>query len=123
MHGGHDVSPIIDNEMGTVIERQMDVAIVRLSVLATPRIDGKSICHQCSSDVILRRQRIAGADHRCRPTCPQGIGEIRRLGRDVHASNDTDPFERAFPREPLLKKLQDRHFTSCPRDPLPTLLG
>jgi hypothetical protein len=59
--------------------------------------------------VVLRAQRVRGADVHLRPTVPQRKQQVRRLRRDVQARADAYALQRLFSCEALADLGDDGH--------------
>ena len=94
-----------------------DVPVVGLVVLAVDGVGRNPVFrHESRRNVVLRAQRVAGAQHRVRPTRLQREHEVGRLRRNVRAGSDSNAFQRALLGEPLSNLRHDIHLASCPLD-------
>ena len=118
------VGAVVHGEVGPVGERRADVLVIGLVVLA---LDGEHlgpvVAHQVGRHVVLRRQRIGGAQRHVRPARLQGDDQVRRLRGDVQAGREAFARERALAREALPQLAQHRHGALGPFGPPPPLVG
>ncbi len=107
-----------------MVDRRLDVAVVRVVVLALDREDADAVLvHERGRHVVLRRERVGRAEDDVRPTRGQRAGEVRRLGRHVQACGDAVPGERLLPLEALTDRREHRHLPVRPRDAADALGG
>ena len=106
-----------------MIERGLDVLEVGVAVFALDGVDGDALVDQRRGDVVLRAQRIGGAEDQLGAAGVQGLHQMRGLGGDVQAGGDALPFERLLLAEPLADVGQDRHRTAGPFDAAVPLRG
>jgi len=106
----HQVRPVVHRDVGPMGERGTDVLVVGVVVLALDRehLD-PMVLHEMGGDVILRGQRVRGAQRHVRPPRLERDREVRRLGRHVEAGREPLPGERALAREALPNLPQHRH--------------
>src|SRR5207245_7223020 len=74
-------------------------------------------------DVILRGERIAGAETNLGSPRGERAGQIGGLGRHMQAGGDPDPREWSLSAESLAYRLDDGHLAIGPLDARATLLG
>jgi len=60
-------------------------------------------------DLILRAERVGGAEPDIGSAGLQRFHQICRFGRHMEAGRDTEPFERLLPLKPFLDQAQHRH--------------
>ncbi len=70
--------------------------------------------HQRGRDVVLRRERVAGAEHDVGAAVLEGDGQVRRLGGDVEAGRQAQARPAASRGEALADQLEDRHLRAGP---------
>ena len=88
---GDQVGAIVHRDVRLVIDGGEDVVVVGVVVLTLDGEDGNVVvADQAGGDVILRRQRIRGAEHDFGPAIAQADREVRGLGGDVQAGGDAD---------------------------------
>ena len=67
--------------------------------------------------VVLRGERVRGAEDDVGAARLQRAGEVRRLGRDVEAGRDAEPGKRLLALEPLADRREHGHLPVGPLDP------
>ena len=72
-------------------------------------------------NIILRRQRVAGAKHRIRATGLEGQGEVGGFGRHVSANAQAKTRQRLLGQESLANLAEHRHFAGGPFDATPAI--
>ena len=121
---GHQVGAVVHGDLGLVVDGGQDVAVVGVVVLA---LDGEDrnivIAHQAGGHVILRGQRIRGAQHNIGAAIPQADGEVRGLGGDVQAGRNPNALQRLVLDEFLADDLQNLHGLVRPVNPLLAQIG
>jgi hypothetical protein len=101
----------------------LEVRVVRVAVLATPGVDGDAVLRdERGSNVILRRQRVAGGEDDLRPAGLERPHQVGGLGRDVETGTDAEAVERPVALEALADETEDRHLSLGPLD-APDALG
>ena len=68
-----------------------------------------SCLHQGGGDVVLRAQRVGGAEAHIGPAGLEGFHEVGGFGRHMEAGSDPNALERLFPFKSLSNESQDRH--------------
>ena len=117
------VGAVVHRQVRAVVDRGLDVPVVRVVVLALDREDADAVLlDQRGRDVVLGRERVRRAEHDVGAAGGQRAGEVRRLGRHVQACGDAVPGERLLALEALADRREHRHLPVCPRDP-PHALG
>ena len=112
-----DVGAVVHGDVGTVVDAGVDVAVVRLVVLALDGVDAHAVVvDEGGGDVVLGAQRVAGAEDDVGAARRQGAHEVGRLGGDVQAGADADALERLLLREALADGLEHRHVHVGPLD-------
>ena len=85
------VGAIIHRDLRLVIDGRQDVAVIRVVVLA---LDGEDrnvvVAHQAGGNVVLRGQRIRGAQHHFGAAIAQADGQVRGLGGHVQAGRNRE---------------------------------
>ena len=113
-----DVGAVVHREVRTMVDRRLDVAVVRVVVLALDREHADAVLlDERGRDVVLRRERVGRAEDDVRAARLQRAGEVRRLGRHVQARGDAVPGERLLALEALADRREHRHLPVGPRDP------
>ncbi len=116
-----EVSAVVHRHLWLMIERRLDVVVVGVVVFALDGVNGDFVVrHQRRRYVILRRQRVGGAQDDVRAAHLQRVHQIRRLGGDVQARRDAHALQRFLFGEALADRPQDRHFMFRPLDPVTT---
>ena len=107
-----------------VVERRHDVRVVGVVVLALDGVDRDVVvAHQAGGNVVLRGQRIGGAQHDVGAAIAQGDRQVGGLGGDVQAGGDADALQRLVLDEVLADDLQDLHRLVGPVDALLAHIG
>ena len=116
-HADH-VGAVVHRDLRLVVDRGLDVLVVRVVVLALDREDGHvELLDERGRDVILRRQRVRRAEHDVRAPGLQRAGEVRGLGRHVQTGRDAVAGERLLALEALADRAEHRHVPVGPLDP------
>ena len=83
------VGAVVHRQVRLVVDRRLDVRVVRVVVLALDREDGDvELLDERRGDVVLRRERVRRAEHDVRAAGLQRAHEVRGLGRHVQARRD-----------------------------------
>jgi hypothetical protein len=107
-----------------VVDRSFDVLVVGVVVLALDREDGDvELLDERSGGLVLRRERVRGAEHDVGSACLERPREIGRLGRHVQTGRDAVAGERLLALESLADRGQHRHVLVGPGDSSHALLG
>ena len=78
MEDADDVGAVVHRDVGLVVGGRLDVRVVRVVVLALDGEDGGvELLHERGSDVVLRGQRVRGAQHDVRPARDERAHEVR----------------------------------------------
>ena len=113
-----DVGAVVHRQVRPVVDRGLDVLVVRVVVLALDREDGDVVLlDQRRRDVVLGGERVGRAEDDVRAARLQRAGEVRRLGGHVQAGGDPLPGERLLALEALPDRGQHRHLPVGPLDP------
>src|SRR5581483_8841939 len=120
----HEVGAVVHGDVRPVIEHRVDVTVVRLVVLAPDRehVDAGLLAER-RRDVVLRGERVRGAERDLGPTRGERLDEVGRLGRHVQARTDADALERTLLLEALADQREHAHLGRRPLDALAPLLG
>ena len=89
----------------------------KYSSLLSPfdRVNGHLIVRdQGGGDIILRAERIAGAEGGFSPARQQHPHQIGGFGGDVHGGSDANALERLLFLEALFDKVEHGHLFGCP---------
>ena len=93
-----DVGAVVHGDVGAVVDAGVDVRVVRLVVLALDGVDAHAVLlDERRGHVVLRAQRIAGAEHDVGAAGDQRAHEAGRLGGDVQAGADAHARRAASP--------------------------
>ena len=112
------VGAVVHRQLRLVVDRGLDVRVVRVVVLALDREDGDVVLvDERRGDVVLRRERVRRAEHDVRAARLERAREVRRLGRDVQAGGDAVAGERLLALEALADRGEHRHLPVGPLDP------
>jgi len=114
---GDQVRPVVHGELRTVVQRLVQVPVVRLVVLTLDRIGGDAVLHRKRrSHVVLRTERVAGAHHQVGAAVPQRDREVRGLRRDVQATGEAHAPQRLLFGEALADRADHGHLARRPLD-------
>ena len=87
-------------------------------VLALDGVDGDAVVgDERGGHLVLRRERVRGAEHEIGSARRQRAGEVRRLARDVQAGGQAHALQGLLLREALADLPEDRHARVGPLDP------
>ncbi len=112
------VGAVVHRQLRLVVDRGLDVLVVGVVVLALDREDGDAVLlDERRRGVVLRRERVRGAEHDVGAAGLERAHQVRRLGRDVQAGGDAVPGERLLGGEALADRRQHRHLPVGPHDP------
>ncbi len=112
------VGAVVHRQLRLVVDRGLDVLVVGVVVLALDREDGDAVLlDERRRGVVLRRERVRGAEHDVGAARLERAHQVRGLGRDVQARGDAVPGERLLGREALADRGQHRHLPVGPHDP------
>ena len=93
---GDQVGAVVHGDVGLVVDGGEDVVVVGVVVLALDGEDGNVVvADQAGGDVVLRGERVGGAEHHVGAAVAQADGEVRGLGSDVQARRDADALQAA----------------------------
>ena len=107
---GDQVGAVIHGDVRLVIERRHDVRVVGIVVLALDGVDRDVVvAHQAGGDIVLRGQRIGGAQHNIGAAIAQGDGQVGGFSRHVQAGRNAHALQRLVLDEVLADDLQDLH--------------
>ena len=124
MQGCDDVRAVVHGELRAVLQRLLDVAVVRLVVFAADGEDGDAVfVHEGRGDVVLGRERVAGAEAQVGAAVAQGDRQVRCFGGDVEAGGHPDALQRLLTLETFADEAEHGHFALGPLDPADTLRG
>ena len=116
-----EVSAVIHGDVRLVIERGHDVRVVGVVVLTLDREHGNVVvAHQASGHVVLRGERVGGAECDIGAAVAQRDHQVSGLGGHVQASRDANVFEWLILDEVLADNLQNLHRLVRPLDALLT---
>src|ERR1022692_2813885 len=87
----HQIGAVIHGDVRLVIQRRHDVRVVSVVVLALDGIDGNVVvAHQAGGNIVLRGQRVGGAEYNLSAAIAQSDRQVGGLGGDVQASGNPD---------------------------------
>ena len=114
----HGIGAIIHRQVRVSVQRGVDMAVISVVVLALDRegLDAILMRHG-RRRIVLRRERIGGADGHLRAARLQGERQVCRLGGHVQAGRQPDPRERPLPLKAGPDAPQHRHIPGGPLDP------
>jgi hypothetical protein len=93
-------------------------------IVAAMREDRDAVLQrQRGGDIVLRRQRVAGAHHHLGAARGQHPRQVRRLGGDMQAGSDANTVELALAAEAIDQRPQHRHFGQRPLNPVGARVG
>src|SRR3990170_1864120 len=119
----HHVAAVVHRDLRSSVEHRPDVTEVGFVVLALDRLRRHAGLAQRGRDIVLRRERIRGAERDVGPPGLQRQHQVRGLGRHVQARAHPNALERPLLLEPLADEREYRHLAVRPLDPLTSLLG
>src|ERR1017187_5003180 len=91
---GHQIGAVIHGDVRSVIERRHDVRVVGVVVLALDGVDRNVVvAHQAGGNIVLRGQRVGGAEHNVGATIAQRDRQVGGLGGDVQAGRNPDALQ------------------------------
>jgi len=112
------VGAVVHREMRTMVDRGLDVAVVRVVVLTLDREHADAVLlHERGCDVVLRRERVGRAQDDVGAARLERAGKVRRLGRHMQARGDAVAGERLLALEALADRREHRHLPVSPVDP------
>jgi hypothetical protein len=93
-HADH-VGAVVHRDRGVLVANGVDVRVVGLVALALDRVHLDVVAvDEGGRDVILRRQRVGGAERDLGATGSEGADQVGGLRRDVKAKPELDAVER-----------------------------
>ena len=112
------VGAVVHRQLRPVVDRGLDVGVVRVVVLAADRVDGDPVLlHERRRDVVLRRQRIGGTEDDVGAPGVQRAGQVGGLRGHVQARGDAHAVQGPLALEALADGGQHRHLGVGPQDP------
>ena len=124
MENADHVGAVVHRDVRLVVDRSLDVLVVRVVVLALDRERRDAVLlDQGGCDVILSRERVGRADDHVRSARLERPHQVRRLGRHVQARRDPVAGQRELALEALADRGQHRHLPVGPGDPAHALGG
>ena len=106
----HDVGAVVHRDVGPVRDRGADVLVVGVRILALDREDLDAVVrHEVRRDVILRGERVRGAQRDVGAARLERHHEVRGLGGHVQARAHLEPGERLLLREARLHLAEHLH--------------
>ena len=112
-----DVGAVVHGDVGPVVDAGVDVRVVGLVVLALDGVDADAVVlDERGGDVVLRGQRVGGAEHDVGAAGGQRAHEVGGLGGDVQAGADADALERLLLLEALADGPEHGHVHVGPLD-------
>ncbi len=116
MEDGHEVGTIVHGHVRLHVEDGVDVAVVAVGVLSPHGEDGDPGLHQCRRHVVLRRQRVGGAQRHLGPQVTQRQHEVGGLGGHVQTGGHGPSGEWLVAGGVVSHLGQDRHAAGSPLD-------
>ena len=96
------VGAVVHRHVRAVVDRRLEVLVVRVVVLALDRERRDPVCvDERRGDVVLGRERVRGAEHDLGAARLERPHEVRGLGRDMEAGGDAVAGERLLALEAL----------------------
>ena len=124
MEGGYQVCPVVQGDLGVLLQGGVYMAIVGGVVLSPDGEDGYAVGgHQGGGHAVMGRERVAGAEDQLSAAVPEGQNQVGRLRGHVQAGGDAQPLQRPLAGEPLPDQADDRHLPRRPLDALDPFLG
>jgi len=117
VEGRDDIGAVVHGQGWAEGKRGLDVGVVRIPVLAADR-EGRDteVGHERCGDVILRRERIRGAQPHLGSPGHQGPHQVRGLGGHVEAGGELGARQGLLAFEPLADEAQHGHAHLGPLD-------
>ena len=94
MQGGYQVSPVVDDDVGTHFQHFSDIVEILFLVAAVDGEDIQALVYQRGGHVVLGAQGVGTGDVHIGPAGGQHLAQMRRLGFQMHAQGHLEPFER-----------------------------
>ena len=111
------VGAVVHRQLRLVVDSRLDVRVVRVVVLALDRENRDVVLvDERGCDVVLRRERVRGAQHHVGAARLQRAGEVRRLGRHVQTRGDAVAGKRLLVLEALADRGEHGHLAVSPLD-------
>jgi hypothetical protein len=118
MKDADHVGPVVHRQLRLVVDRGLDVLVVGVVVLALDREDGDvELLDERGRDVVLRRERVRGAEDDVGTARFEGAHQVRGLARDVQAGRDAVAGQRLLVLEALADRGEHGHLPVGPGDP------
>jgi len=112
-----DVGAVVHGDVGTVVDGGVDVSVVGGVVLALDGVGADAVLgHQGGRDVVLRGERVGGAQHDVGAAGLERAHEVGGLGRDVQAGAHAHAGQGLLGGEALADGGQHRHVHVGPLD-------
>jgi hypothetical protein len=120
----HQVAAVVERDVGLQVKRGVDVLVVGLGVRPVDSIGFETVVRdQVCGHVVLRAQRVAGAEPQLSPASSQRDGKVGRLAGDMQAGRQTQALQRLLLLEALANERQHWHFGGGPFRPRAALGG
>ena len=113
---GDEVASVVHRDLRMCCDHRFDVRVVRRVVLALDGVGRDAVVAEGRRRIVLRGERIAGAQRDLRAPGLQREHEVRGLGRDVQACADAHPAQRLFDFETVAYLPEDGHIRGRPRN-------
>ena len=116
----HEVGAVVEGDVRAPARARRHVGGVGLGVLAAARVDlGAEVLGQRRRRLVLRGERVGGAQRHLGAAGDERAHEVGRLGGDVQARRHRDAVERALVGQALADRAQDGHLGVGPFDARP----
>jgi hypothetical protein len=110
------VGPVVDQNVRVVGNCLVNVTVIGLPVFALDCKHRYPGFDEGRRNVVLRGQRIAGAEHGVSATGLEGQGEVGGFGRDMGAAKEAEAVEWPSLGKGVPDLAEDRHFAGGPFD-------
>jgi hypothetical protein len=118
------VGAVIHGDVRLVIDRRKNVAVIGVVVFAFDGEHGNPmVAHQAGRDIVLRRERIRGAQYDIGASVPQSDCQVRCFRRHVQARGHANPFQRLVLDKFFADDLQNFHRLVRPVNALLAKIG
>ena len=118
------IGPVIHGDMGADLQGALNMLVIGPSILSPA---GKhwnaQVFDQGGGDIVLRAQRVAGAQGHLRPARLERPQEIGRFCRHMETGRNPDPPQGSLLAESRLDMGEHRHELPGPLDPFASLVG
>ena len=112
----HEIAPIVHRHLRLGRDHRFDVRVIGIVIFTFDRIGWNAVIAQRRRDVVLGRERVAGAQRQLRAAGLQRQHQVRRFGGNVKARAYADAAERLLDLEAIANLCQHGHVRAGPRD-------